>query len=138
MSTLPTQQATTDIKLKDNGGDDGKGRKGRKTSQKDPAEEALKRKRANWNDLTRASRMAAKRPKCGMPSRRWALMQRQNRLSEMKNLAHLIYETNAAREHQSNWKTKPNSLTSNLTPLTLSNNATPWKCSRPMSYSTNR
>ena len=48
VSTLPTQQATTDIKLKDNGG--GGGNKPKRT-QKDPAEEALKRKRAELERL---------------------------------------------------------------------------------------
>ncbi|EMV5522071.1 tape measure protein [Escherichia coli] len=115
-STLPTQQATTDIKLKDNGGD-GKGRKGRKTSQKDPAEEALKRKRAELERLNQGFKDGSKEAEMWDAVQEMGANATAKQVSEMKNLAHLIYETNAAREHQIELEEKAKQLNEQFNPV---------------------
>ncbi|EFA0749639.1 tape measure protein [Escherichia coli] len=117
VSTLPTQQATTDIKLKDNGGDDGKGRKGRKTSQKDPAEEALKRKRAELERLNQGFKDGSKEAEMWDAVQEMGANATAKQVSEMKNLAHLIYETNAAREHQIELEDKAKQLNEQFNPV---------------------
>ncbi|HAV9717434.1 TPA: tape measure protein [Escherichia coli] len=115
-STLPTQQATTDIKLKDNGGD-GKGRKGRKTPQKDPAEEALKRKRAELERLNQGFKDGSKEAEMWDAVQEMGANATAKQVSEMKNLAHLIYETNAAREHQIELEDKAKQLNEQFNPV---------------------
>ncbi|EJJ0997581.1 tape measure protein [Escherichia coli] len=117
VSTLPTQQATVDIKLKDNGGDDGKGRKGRKTSQKDPAEEALKRKRAELERLNQGFAEGSKEAEMWDAVQEMGANATAKQVSEMKNLAHLIYETNAAREHQIELEEKAKQLNEQFNPV---------------------
>ncbi|HDQ0493955.1 TPA: tape measure protein [Escherichia coli] len=114
VSTLPTQQATTDIKLKDNGG--GGGNKPKRT-QKDPAEEALKRKRAELERLNQGFKDGSKEAEMWDAVQEMGANATAKQVSEMKNLAHLIYETNAAREHQIELEEKAKQLNEQFNPV---------------------
>ncbi|CAD6052625.1 tape measure protein [Escherichia coli] len=114
VSTLPTQQATTDIKLKDNGG--GGGNKP-KRAQKDPAEEALKRKRAELERLNQGFAEGSKEAEMWDAVQEMGANATAKQVSEMKNLAHLIYETNAAREHQIELEEKAKQLNEQFNPV---------------------
>lgn len=114
VSTLPTQQATTDIKLKDNGG--GGGNKPKRT-QKDPAEEALKRKRAELERLNQGFAEGSKEAEMWDAVQEMGANATAKQVSEMKNLAHLIYETNAAREHQIELEEKAKQLNEQFNPV---------------------
>ncbi|HCX5412592.1 TPA: tape measure protein [Escherichia coli] len=114
VSTLPTQQATTDIKLKDNGG--GGGNKPKRT-QKDPAEEALKRKRAELERLNQGFVEGSKEAEMWDAVQEMGANATAKQVSEMKNLAHLIYETNAAREHQIELEDKAKQLNEQFNPV---------------------
>ncbi|EOU0298569.1 tape measure protein [Escherichia coli] len=114
VSTLPTQQATTDIKLKDNGG--GGGNKPKRT-QKDPAEEALKRKRAELERLNQGFKDGSKEAEMWDAVQEMGANATAKQVSEMKNLAHLIYETNAAREHQIELEDKAKQLNEQFNPV---------------------
>ncbi|MBY7470175.1 tape measure protein [Escherichia marmotae] len=114
VSTLPTQQATTDIKLKDNGG--GGGNKPKRT-QKDPAEEALKRKRAELERLNQGFADGSKEAEMWDAVQEMGANATAKQVSEMKNLAHLIYETNAAREHQIELEEKAKQLNEQFNPV---------------------
>ncbi|HBE7574431.1 TPA: tape measure protein [Escherichia coli] len=114
VSTLPTQQATTDIKLKDNGG--GGGNKPKRT-QKDPAEEALKRKRAELERLNQGFAEGSKEAEMWDAVQEMGANATAKQISEMKNLAHLIYETNAAREHQIELEEKVKQLNEQFNPV---------------------
>lgn len=114
VSTLPTQQATTDIKLKDNGG--GGGNKPKRT-QKDPAEEALKRKRAELERLNQGFAEGSKEAEMWDAVQEMGANATAKQVSEMKNLAHLIYETNAAREHQIELEDKAKQLNEQFNPV---------------------
>ncbi|EJR8367060.1 tape measure protein [Escherichia coli] len=114
VSTLPTQQATTDIKLKDNGG--GGGNKPKRT-QKDPAEEALKRKRAELERLNQGFVEGSKEAEMWDAVQEIGANATAKQVSEMKNLAHLIYETNAAREHQIELEDKAKQLNEQFNPV---------------------
>lgn len=114
VSTLPTQQATTDIKLKDNGG--GGGNKPKRT-QKDPAEEALKRKRAELERLNQGFAEGSKEAEMWDAVQEMGANATAKQVSEMKNLAHLIYETNAAREHQIELEAKAKQLNEQFNPV---------------------
>ncbi|HFF9087475.1 TPA: tape measure protein [Escherichia coli] len=114
VSTLPTQQATTDIKLKDNGG--GGGNKPKRT-QKDPAEEALKRKRAELERLNQGFKDGSKEAEMWGAVQEMGANATAKQVSEMKNLAHLIYETNAAREHQIELEEKAKQLNEQFNPV---------------------
>ncbi|EKD7927042.1 tape measure protein [Escherichia coli] len=109
VSTLPTQQATTDIKLKDNGGP--------KRAQKDPAEEALKRKRAELERLNQGFKDGSKEAEMWDAVQEMGANATAKQVSEMKNLAHLIYETNAAREHQIELEEKAKQLNEQFSPV---------------------
>ncbi|KAE9692830.1 tape measure protein [Escherichia coli] len=113
VSTLPTQQATTDIKLKDNGGGDNKP----KRAQKDPAEEALKRKRAELERLNQGFAEGSKEAEMWDAVQEMGANATAKQVSEMKNLAHLIYETNAAREHQIELEEKAKQLNEQFNPV---------------------
>ncbi|HBE4107360.1 TPA: tape measure protein [Escherichia coli] len=113
VSTLPTQQATTDIKLKDNGGGDNKP----KRTQKDPAEEALKRKRAELERLNQGFAEGSKEAEMWDAVQEMGANATAKQVSEMKNLAHLIYETNAAREHQIELEEKAKQLNEQFNPV---------------------
>ncbi|EEZ4164944.1 tape measure protein [Escherichia coli] len=113
VSTLPTQQATTDIKLKDNGGGDNKP----KRAQKDPAEEALKRKRAELERLNQGFKDGSKEAEMWDAVQEMGANATAKQVSEMKNLAHLIYETNAAREHQIELEEKAKQLNEQFSPV---------------------
>ncbi len=114
VSTLPTQQATTDIKLKDNGGG---GDKKPKRTQKDPAEEALKRKRAELERLNQGFKDGSKEAEMWDAVQEMGANATAKQVSEMKNLAHLIYETNAAREHQIELEDKAKQLNEQFNPV---------------------
>ncbi|HAW0765417.1 TPA: tape measure protein [Escherichia coli] len=114
VSTLPTQQATTDIKLRDNGG--GGGNKPKRT-QKDPAEEALKRKRAELERLNQGFKDGSKEAEMWDAVQEMGANATAKQVSEMKNLAHLIYETNAAREHQIELEDKAKQLNEQFNPV---------------------
>ncbi|EKK0083461.1 tape measure protein [Escherichia coli] len=114
VSTLPTQQATTDIKLKDNGG--GGGNKPKRT-QKDPAEEALKRKRTELERLNQGFKDGSKEAEMWDAVQEMGANATAKQVSEMKNLAHLIYETNAAREHQIELEEKAKQLNEQFNPV---------------------
>ncbi|HAV8087518.1 TPA: tape measure protein [Escherichia coli] len=114
VSTLPTQQATTDIKLKDNGG--GGGNKPKRT-QKDPAEKALKRKRAELERLNQGFAEGSKEAEMWDAVQEMGANATAKQVSEMKNLAHLIYETNAAREHQIELEEKAKQLNEQFNPV---------------------
>lgn len=114
VSTLPTQQATTDIKLKDNGG--GGGNKPKRT-QKDPAEEALKRKRAELERLNQGFAEGSKEAEMWDAVQEMGANATAKQVSEMKKLAHLIYETNAAREHQIELEEKAKQLNEQFNPV---------------------
>ncbi|WP_218076794.1 tape measure protein [Escherichia coli] len=114
VSTLPTQQATTDIKLKDNGG--GGGNKPKRT-QKDPAEEALKRKRAELERLNQGFKDGSKEAEMWDAVQEMGANATAKQVSEMKNLAHLIYETTAAREHQIELEEKAKQLNEQFNPV---------------------
>ncbi|EGH9201466.1 tape measure protein [Escherichia coli] len=113
VSTLPTQQATVDIKLKDNGGGDNKP----KRAQKDPAEEALKRKRAELERLNQGFKDGSKEAEMWDAVQEMGANATAKQVSEMKNLAHLIYETNAAREHQIELEEKAKQLNEQFNPV---------------------
>ncbi|HEI3107936.1 TPA: tape measure protein [Escherichia coli] len=111
VSTLPTQQATVDIKLKDK--DDDKP----KRAQKDPAEEALKRKRAELERLNQGFKDGSKEAEMWDAVQEMGANATAKQVSEMKNLAHLIYETNAAREHQIELEEKAKQLNEQFNPV---------------------
>lgn len=111
VSTLPTQQATVDIKLKDK--DDDKP----KRAQKDPAEEALKRKRAELERLNQGFAEGSKEAEMWDAVQEMGANATAKQVSEMKNLAHLIYETNAAREHQIELEEKAKQLNEQFNPV---------------------
>ncbi|EGN4496833.1 tape measure protein [Escherichia coli] len=113
VSTLPTQQATVDIKLKDK--DDGGGKP--KRAQKDPAEEALKRKRAELERLNQGFAEGTKEAEMWDAVQEMGANATAKQVSEMKNLAHLIYETNAAREHQIELEEKAKQLNEQFNPV---------------------
>ncbi|EFJ3492646.1 tape measure protein [Escherichia coli] len=113
VSTLPTQQATTDIKLKDKDDDDDKP----KRAQKDPAEEALKRKRAELERLNQGFAEGSKEAEMWDAVQEMGANATAKQVSEMKNLAHLIYETNAAREHQIELEEKAKQLNEQFNPV---------------------
>ncbi|EPM2089130.1 tape measure protein [Escherichia coli] len=111
VSTLPTQQATVDIKLKDK--DDDKP----KRAKKDPAEEALKRKRAELERLNQGFAEGSKEAEMWDAVQEMGANATAKQVSEMKNLAHLIYETNAAREHQIELEEKAKQLNEQFNPV---------------------
>ncbi|EJD5602810.1 tape measure protein [Escherichia coli] len=113
VSTLPTQQATVDIKLKDKDDDDDKP----KRAQKDPAEEALKRKRAELERLNQGFAEGSKEAEMWDAVQEMGANATAKQVSEMKNLAHLIYETNAAREHQIELEEKAKQLNEQFNPV---------------------
>ncbi|ENS0722677.1 tape measure protein [Escherichia coli] len=113
VSTLPTQQATVDIKLKDKDDDDDKP----KRAQKDPAEEALKRKRAELERLNQGFKDGSKEAEMWDAVQEMGANATAKQVSEMKNLAHLIYETNAAREHQIELEEKAKQLNEQFNPV---------------------
>ncbi|EIQ3049947.1 tape measure protein [Escherichia coli] len=112
VSTLPTQQATVDIKLKDKDDDDKP-----KRAQKDPAEEALKRKRAELERLNQGFKDGSKEAEMWDAVQEMGANATAKQVSEMKNLAHLIYETNAAREHQIELEEKAKQLNEQFNPV---------------------
>ncbi|EFO1586384.1 tail tape measure protein [Escherichia coli] len=111
VSTLPTQQATVDIKLKDKADDKPK------RAQKDPAEEALKRKRAELERLNQGFAEGSKEAEMWDAVQEMGANATAKQVSEMKNLAHLIYETNAAREHQIELEEKAKQLNEQFNPV---------------------